>query len=115
MSINKSIISEAILHANDDANRTVDVRAGVLSLHYYEDIFSPTISAKVQIVNAGGACFREFDPPGQAVAYEQGGRGGFRGRSRAGGIQTRTQEATPVQGRAHQRRLHAHGVCGLCP
>ena len=55
MSINKSIISEAILHANDDANRTVDVRAGVLSLHYYEDIFSPTITAKMQIVNAGGA------------------------------------------------------------
>ena len=55
MSIIKSIISEAILHANDDVNRTVDIRAGVLSLHYYEDIFSPTITARMQIVNAGGA------------------------------------------------------------
>lgn len=55
MSINKSIISEAILHANDDANRTVDIRNGIVSIHYYEDIFSPTITAKIQVVNAGGA------------------------------------------------------------
>ena len=52
--MSKSIVTRAVLHSND-SSRTVDVRAGIIGIQYYEDIFSPTITAKIKIVNAGGA------------------------------------------------------------
>jgi hypothetical protein len=56
MSILKSIIEEALLYSNDSSSsRNIDIRRGIISFQYYEDIFSPTITAKMKVINAGGA------------------------------------------------------------
>jgi hypothetical protein len=52
MSVKKSIYEELILESNDQ-KRTVDIRTGTVSIDYYEDIFSPTITAKIQVGNTG--------------------------------------------------------------
>ena len=36
-----------------EPGKDVDVRLGIISFNYYEDLFSPTISAKVTIVSSG--------------------------------------------------------------
>ncbi len=47
-----SIIEEVILEANDKS-QDVDISLGVLGIDYYEDIFSPTITAKILVMNTG--------------------------------------------------------------
>lgn len=54
MSTRKSIYEEIIIESNDQ-KRTVDIRNGVVSVDYYEDIFSPTITAKITVANTGDA------------------------------------------------------------
>ena len=44
---------EEILIESNDRARTVDLRLGVQSIDYYEDIFSPTITAKIIVTNTG--------------------------------------------------------------
>ena len=44
---------EQILIESNDQSKTVDIRLGVTSIDYYEDIFSPTITAKMVITNTG--------------------------------------------------------------
>ena len=36
---------EIIIESSTDKNRTIDLRLGVQSIEYYEDVFSPTITA----------------------------------------------------------------------
>jgi len=36
-----------------DGEKTVDIRLGTISIDYYEDIFSPTVTAKIKVVNTG--------------------------------------------------------------
>ena len=38
---------------SNDGGKSVDLRGGVISFSYYEDVLSPYISAQVQIVNTG--------------------------------------------------------------
>jgi len=52
MSTKKSIYEQIIIESNDQ-KRTVDIRNGVVSVDYYEDIFSPTITAKLTVANTG--------------------------------------------------------------
>ena len=52
--INKSIYEELTIESNDQ-KRTADIRQGAISIDYYEDIFSPVITAKIRIVNTGDA------------------------------------------------------------
>jgi hypothetical protein len=52
MSIKKSIYEELLLQSNDQS-RTIDIIGGAVAFEYYEDIFSPTITAKIKIVNNG--------------------------------------------------------------
>ena len=47
-----SKIEEAILESNDQ-KRTVDIRTSIVSLDYYEDIFSPTVTAILKMINTG--------------------------------------------------------------
>lgn len=47
-----SLYEELILESNDQ-KRTVDIKFGTISVDYYEDIFSPTITAKIKVVNTG--------------------------------------------------------------
>ena len=48
-SLYESIIIEAA-----DGSQSVDVKLGVTNLLYYEDLFSPTITAVMEVVNTGG-------------------------------------------------------------
>ena len=50
--INKSIYEKLTLESNDQ-KRTVDIQTGTVSIDYYEDIFSPTITAKILVGNTG--------------------------------------------------------------
>ena len=68
MSFNKSIYEELILESNDQ-QRTVDIRNGTLAIQYFEDIFSPTITAKVKVVNTGNSIpsFNNSDGENQSI------------------------------------------------
>lgn len=50
--IDKSIYELLIVESNDQSN-SVDIRRGTVSIDYYEDIFSPTVTAKIRVVNTG--------------------------------------------------------------
>ena len=50
--IDKSIYEEIFIESVDK-KRTVDIRNGIVSIDYYEDIFSPVITAKIRVVNTG--------------------------------------------------------------
>ncbi len=52
MSIKQSIFEEITIESNDQS-RTVDITSGSVSIDYYEDIFSPTITAKIRVINTG--------------------------------------------------------------
>jgi hypothetical protein len=52
MSIKQSIFEEIIIESNDQS-RSVDITSGSVMIDYYEDIFSPTITAKIRVVNTG--------------------------------------------------------------
>ena len=41
------------IESSFDPNKTVDIRLGVISFNYYEDLFSPTITARLIIVDGG--------------------------------------------------------------
>jgi len=47
-----SILEVVTLEANDQS-QDVDIRTGVMSIDYYEDIFSPTITARIVVYNTG--------------------------------------------------------------
>ena len=69
MSTKKSIYEELILESNDQ-KRTVDIRTGTVSIDYYEDIFSPTITVKIQVGNTGDS-IRAQDNEGNATGKFQ--------------------------------------------
>ena len=72
--INQSIYEELILESNDQ-KRTIDIRQGTVSIYYYEDIFSPTITAKIRVVNTGDtiqAPDREGNPDGEKQSIYNG-------------------------------------------
>ena len=48
-----AIYEELIIESNNDPERTVNLIPGTVSISYYEDIFSPTVTAKMQIINTG--------------------------------------------------------------
>ena len=72
--INKSIYEELTIESNDQ-KRTADIRRGAVSIDYYEDIFSPTITAKIRIVNTGDsiqAPDKEGNPDGEKQSIYNG-------------------------------------------
>ncbi len=52
MSIKQSIFEEIVIESND-RSRQVDITSGTIQINYYEDVFSPTITAKLRVVNTG--------------------------------------------------------------
>ena len=71
MSIKKSIYEELILESND-RSRTIDLTTGVILFEYYEDIFSPTITAKVKVVDNGNVIAPKDNPDGNKQAIYNG-------------------------------------------
>lgn len=53
MSATGSSSYEILVLESNDQQRTVDLTLGAISIDYYEDIFSPTITAKVRVINTG--------------------------------------------------------------
>lgn len=52
MAVQKSIYEVLTIESNDQS-QTVDLINGAISFDYYEDIFSPTITAKLKVFNVG--------------------------------------------------------------
>lgn len=52
--INKSIYEQLFIESTDQ-KKTVDIKLGTVSIDYYEDIFSPTITAKIIVTNTGNS------------------------------------------------------------
>jgi len=52
--INKSIYEQLFIESADQ-KKTVDIKLGAVSIDYYEDIFSPTITAKIIVTNTGNS------------------------------------------------------------
>ena len=53
MSARDSAEYQEIIIESNDGSKTVDLRLGVVAFRYYEDLFSPTITAKMIVVNTG--------------------------------------------------------------
>ena len=77
MSIKKSIYEEFVLESSD-RKRSIDISTGVISVDYYEDVFSPTITAKVKIVNTGNTIVPEGGTTSQSIYNGLPLRGGER-------------------------------------
>jgi hypothetical protein len=52
MSIKRSIFEKILIESND-RSRQVDITSGSVQIDYYEDVFSPTITAKIRVINTG--------------------------------------------------------------
>ena len=46
---------EISAETTDGSGKTIDLKLGVVKFNYYEDLFSPTVTAQMLIVSAGGA------------------------------------------------------------
>jgi len=77
MSIQKSIYEELVLESSD-RSRTIDISTGAISIDYYEDIFSPTITAKIKIINTGNTIVAEGGTGKQSIYNGLPLRGGER-------------------------------------
>ena len=83
MSLNKSIYEEIIIESRD-GKRTVDIAPGVIMLDYFEDIFSPTITARLVVVNTGNTITGQ-DGKLQSIYHGLPLRGGERVSIKVGG------------------------------
>jgi len=54
MAARDASIFEQITIESGDGTRTIDMRLGVVAIKYYEDVFSPTITAEITVSNTGG-------------------------------------------------------------
>ena len=52
-SIYERLFIESTVSEGETERRTVDIRQGTVSVDYYEDIFSPTITATIKVINTG--------------------------------------------------------------
>lgn len=77
MSIQKSIYEELVLESSD-RSRTIDISTGAISIDYYEDIFSPTITAKIKVINTGNTIVAENGTGKQSIYNGLPLRGGER-------------------------------------
>ena len=72
-----SLYQELILESND-MSRKIDITLGTISIDYYEDIFSPTVTAKVRVVNTGDTIVKEGSKERQSIYNGLPLRGGER-------------------------------------
>lgn len=55
MSARDSAEYQEITLESSDGSQSIDIRLGVVDFSYYEDLFSPTLTAKMTVVNTGGS------------------------------------------------------------
>lgn len=80
MSAAKPSLYEIITIESNDKERSADLRLGTISVDYYEDIFSPTVTAKIRVVNTGDSIAPKDNPSGprQSIYHGLPLRGGER-------------------------------------
>ena len=71
MSIKKSLYEELILESND-RSRSIGLIGGAIAFEYFEDIFSPTITAKIKIVDNGNVISPQSNPDGDKQSIYNG-------------------------------------------
>lgn len=71
MSIKKSLYEVLTIESNDQ-KRKIDLITGAILFEYYEDIFSPVITAKVKIVNTGNVIVPPNDKSGSKQSIYNG-------------------------------------------
>ena len=72
MSADQAAKYEEFIIESNDGSRDVDLRFGVLSFQYFEDVFSPTITARVLVQSSGGGDIEDFKGVGGTKALLQG-------------------------------------------
>ena len=78
MSASGSSLYETLILESNDKQRTVDLKLGAVSIDYYEDIFSPTITAKIRVINTGDSVIGEKTDKLQSIYNGLPLRGGER-------------------------------------
>ena len=78
MSASGSSLYETLILESNDKQRTVDLKLGAVSIDYYEDIFSPTITAKIRVINTGDSIKGEKTDKLQSIYNGLPLRGGER-------------------------------------
>ena len=71
MSIKKSLYDELTLESND-RSRSVGLIGGAILFEYFEDIFSPTITAKIKVVDNGNVIAPEKNTDGDKQSIYNG-------------------------------------------
>jgi hypothetical protein len=71
MSIKKSLYEELILESND-RSRSIGLIGGAIGFEYFEDIFSPTITAKIKIVDNGNVISPQDNQDGDKQSIYNG-------------------------------------------
>ena len=85
MSASEAASFEELTLESNDQERTADLRSGIVSVDYYEDILSPTVTAKIRVINTGDSVSpkdpidpKKTDGPKQSIYNGLPLRGGER-------------------------------------
>ena len=78
MSASEASSFEELVIQSNDQKRTDNLTAGVVSIDYYEDILSPTVTAKIRVINTGDTIAKEGESERQSIYNGLPLRGGER-------------------------------------
>ena len=78
MSASEASSFEELVIQSNDQKRTATLTAGVVSVDYYEDILSPTVTAKIRVINTGDSITKEGSKEKQSIYNGLPLRGGER-------------------------------------
>ena len=78
MSASEASSFEELVIQSNDQKRTANLTAGVVSVDYYEDILSPTVTAKIRVINTGDSIAKEGLKEKQSIYNGLPLRGGER-------------------------------------
>ena len=78
MSASEASLYEELTIESNDRSKTADLKLGTISIDYYEDLFSPTITAKMRVVNTGDSIAAEGEKERQSIYNGLPLRGGER-------------------------------------
>ena len=67
MSASEASLYEELILESNDRSKSVDIKLGTIAIDYFEDLFSPTITAKVRVVNTGDSVAVEGKKEKQSI------------------------------------------------
>tara|TARA_S200000501_G_scaffold76995_1_gene68792 strand:+ start:3016 stop:4320 length:1305 start_codon:yes stop_codon:yes gene_type:complete len=78
MSASEASLYEELILESNDRSKSIDIKLGTIAIDYFEDLFSPTITAKVRVVNTGDSVAVEGKKERQSIYNGLPLRGGER-------------------------------------